>query len=123
MFSLPASAGPGHGHGGEDDFFPTQESGAVGDASSDDSAASAKDDKWDVNNPPGDKKQITIDVDEGTWMSLDISPDGRTIAFDLLGDIYYDPLTRRHGDQHILRHGLGISAPFFTGRQTHRLHL
>lgn len=53
-----------------------------------------KDDaKWDVNNPPGAKKSVSIDVTEGTWMSLDVSPDGQTIAFDLLGDIYTMPVT------------------------------
>lgn len=52
-----------------------------------------KEDKWDVNNPPGAKMQVKIDVTEGTWMSLDASPDGRTIAFDLLGDIYTMPAT------------------------------
>jgi len=47
-----------------------------------------EEEKWDVNNPPGEKTSVEIDVDEGTWMSLDVSPDGKTIAFDLLGDIY-----------------------------------
>lgn len=57
-------------------------------------AAEDKDaDKWDVNNPPGDKREISINVSEGTWMSLDVSPDGQTIAFDLLGDIYTIPVT------------------------------
>ncbi len=49
--------------------------------------------KWDVMNPPGDKRDIEINVDNGTWMSLDVSPDGKTIAFDLLGDIYTMPAT------------------------------
>ena len=50
-------------------------------------------DKWDVMNPPGDKHEIDINVDQGTWMSLDVSPDGKTIAFDMLGDIYTMPIT------------------------------
>ena len=48
--------------------------------------------KWDVNAPPGDWRDIPIDVTEGTWMSLDVSPDGRTIVFDMLGDIYVMPI-------------------------------
>ena len=57
------------------------------------SAADSKDEgaKWDVTNPPGKKRTIKIDTAEGTWMSLDVSPDGKTIAFDLLGDIYTMP--------------------------------
>ncbi len=30
-------------------------------------------------------------TNEGTWISLDVSPDGQTIAFDLLGDLYTIP--------------------------------
>jgi imidazolonepropionase-like amidohydrolase/Tol biopolymer transport system component len=48
--------------------------------------------KWDVNAPQGvTLRQIRIDVDNGSWMNVDVSPDGRTIAFDLLGDIYTMP--------------------------------
>lgn len=49
--------------------------------------------KWDVQNPPGPSRDIPIDVTRGTWMSLDVSPDGQTIVFDLLGDIYVMPVS------------------------------
>ncbi len=52
----------------------------------------ADDQAWEVNNPPGEKQQIEINVNEGTWMSLDVSPDGQTLVFDLLGDIYALPI-------------------------------
>ena len=48
--------------------------------------------KWDVQNPPGPSRDVPIDVTRGTWMSVDVSPDGQTIAFDLLGDIYVMPI-------------------------------
>ncbi len=49
--------------------------------------------KWDVSNPPGEYKEVSFTLNEGTWMNLDVSPDGKTIAFDLLGDIYTLPIT------------------------------
>src|SRR5688500_2140940 len=49
--------------------------------------------KWDVNNPSSNMKQVSIDTDEGTWMSVDVSPDGKEIIFDLLGDIYSIPFS------------------------------
>lgn len=33
-------------------------------------------------------RRLRTDVSAGTWMSLDIAPDGRTILFDILGDLY-----------------------------------
>jgi Tol biopolymer transport system component len=36
-------------------------------------------------------RKIKIKSSEGSWMSLDVSPDGKTIAFDFLGDIYLLP--------------------------------
>ena len=57
-------------------------------------AAEKKEDKkWDVNNPPGPQYDVPIDVTEGTWLSVDVSPDGNEIAFDLLGDIYTVPIS------------------------------
>ncbi|HEY0781532.1 MAG TPA: amidohydrolase, partial [Thermoanaerobaculia bacterium] len=51
-----------------------------------------KEDNWDVDNPPGPSSEVTIDVKEGTWMNVDVSPDGKEIAFDLLGDLYTLPI-------------------------------
>jgi Tol biopolymer transport system component/imidazolonepropionase-like amidohydrolase len=36
--------------------------------------------------------KVSFTTDEGTWMSLDVSPDGQTVVFDLLGDIYTLPI-------------------------------
>ena len=48
--------------------------------------------KWDVANPPLPMRTVNINVDEGTWMDIDVSPDGKLIAFDMLGDIYTMPI-------------------------------
>jgi imidazolonepropionase-like amidohydrolase/Tol biopolymer transport system component len=48
--------------------------------------------KWVVDAERGPQKEITITTDEGSWMSLDVSPDGTEIVFDMLGDIYIMPI-------------------------------
>jgi Tol biopolymer transport system component/imidazolonepropionase-like amidohydrolase len=35
---------------------------------------------------------IEFETREGTWMSIDVSPDGKTLVFDLLGDLYTLPI-------------------------------
>lgn len=51
-----------------------------------------KDDKKEEGLPLKPDGKIEFTTDEGTWMSLDVSPDGQTIVFDLLGDIYTLPI-------------------------------
>jgi len=50
--------------------------------------------KWDVSNPSGGVpyNDVEFTTTEGTWMCLDVSPDGETIVFDMLGDIYTMPI-------------------------------
>ena len=49
-----------------------------------------KDEKKGLSLKPTRKIEFT--TDEGTWLSLDVSPDGKTIVFELLGDIYTLPI-------------------------------
>ncbi len=52
---------------------------------------------WDIENPPGPEQLQAIDADEGTWMNLDVSPDGTEIVFDFLGDLYVMPIDGADG--------------------------
>lgn len=38
------------------------------------------------------ERKVSFTTDKGTWISLDVSPDGKTIVFDLMGDIYSIPI-------------------------------
>jgi len=49
-------------------------------------------------------RHIAFNTTEGTWMSVDISPDGRQLAFDLLGDLY--SMSVGGGTARPLTHGL-----------------
>lgn len=57
-------------------------------------ATETKESTWNVNAPANAPLvQVKVDVNEGTWMNLSVSPDGKHIVFDLLGDIYQIPVT------------------------------
>ena len=47
---------------------------------------------WSVEEIHGPALDLKYTVDEGTWVSVDVSPDGRTLIFDLLGDLYTLPI-------------------------------
>jgi imidazolonepropionase-like amidohydrolase/Tol biopolymer transport system component len=66
--------------------------------------AAEKKPAWDVNKPPGTPRTVTLDTRSGTWMSVDVSPDGKTLVFDLLGDLYTLPIGG--GDAKPLTHSM-----------------
>lgn len=48
--------------------------------------------KWNVAEPFGPTTDLDFTTSEGTWMNVDVSPDGTRVVFDLLGDIYTMPI-------------------------------
>ena len=84
-------------------FYAAQGSFAQPKAAAKDTAKKKENKKWDVENPPGTFKEVEFTTTEGTWMSLDVSPDGKEIVFDILGDIYSMPVTG--GEAKLLRGG------------------
>jgi WD40 repeat protein len=63
--------------------------------------ALAQDPKKDLPLIP--TRPLAVDTDEGSWISVDVSPDGKTIVFDVLGDRYTIPI------------GGGAATPISTG--------
>lgn len=55
-----------------------------------DSTQTEKEEKKDL--PLKAERKIKISTDNGSWLSLDVSPDGQSIAFDMLGDLYLLPI-------------------------------
>ena len=47
---------------------------------------------WDTTLARGDAYDLVFETSEGTFMSLDVSPDGAFIVFDLLGHVYKVPV-------------------------------
>ena len=62
-----------------------------------------KEKKWDVATVKGSFKEVDFTTNEGTWMNLDVSGDGKKIIFDMLGDIYTMPV--EGGVAKVLREG------------------
>ena len=54
-------------------------------------ARAAVQDSWNITQPRGAVREIDFHTDEGTWTSIDVSPDGQSLIFDLLAHIYKVP--------------------------------
>ncbi|MFQ5690827.1 MAG: amidohydrolase family protein [Gemmatimonadota bacterium] len=51
-------------------------------------------------------RELAFSTAEGTWMSIDVSPDGTTLVFDLMGDLYTLPI--EGGQARRLTHGMAF---------------
>ena len=61
----------------------------------------------------GKTETLAFSTYEGSWLSIDIAPDGKTLIFDLLGDLYVLPL--QGGKAERITSGLGFdSQPMFS---------
>src|SRR5256885_4939528 len=65
---------------------------------------------WDVTLARGKTREIDFTTSEGTWLSPDLSPDGRWIVFDLLGHIYRMPASG--GEAQPLTQNSGVALNF-----------
>lgn len=54
--------------------------------------ASPAPEQWDIEDPRAPTALLEFTATEGTWISVDVAPDGATIVFDLLGHVYEMPI-------------------------------
>src|SRR5687767_5160395 len=47
---------------------------------------------WKVEAPHGPSETVRFKTDEGTWLHVDVHPDGQRLVFSLLGDLYLLPI-------------------------------
>src|SRR5687768_11545412 len=67
-----------------------------------------KDAKKEETLPLKPEGKIEFTTDEGSWLSLDVAPDGKTIVFELLGDIY--SLAIAGGEAKVIARGMSFDS-------------
>ena len=78
---------------------------------------------WDVSAPPGERRDVPIDTRSGTWMSVDVSPDGKRIAFDHAGRHLRAADRGRRSTRARVGPGVGHAAALLARRQVDRVHV
>lgn len=71
--------------------WPTSDSGTNSTARPDTTRPKSSE-PWFVDDPHGPADTLRFETDEATWVNVDVSPDGRTLLLDILGDLYTLPI-------------------------------
>ena len=100
VFLLAAVVGGTGGHARSENQELSQEGKTAAESS----------ERWDVTKARGTTRDIDFSTSEGTWMSVDLSPDGRWIVFDLLAHIYRVPA--EGGEAQCLTQSSGVALNF-----------
>src|SRR5262250_933676 len=74
----------------------------------DQKGAESSEKKKEEKLPLKPARKVEFSTDEGTWLSLDVSPEGKNIIFDLVGDLYTMPITG--GEAKKLTRGMGFNS-------------
>ncbi|KAF8061652.1 hypothetical protein FPV67DRAFT_1673271 [Lyophyllum atratum] len=64
---------------------------------------------WDISTDFPYPRKLEYDVQEGTWLRLDVHPKSGDIVFDMIGDLYCLPGTE------VAKHGLTRARPILLG--------
>ncbi len=83
---------------------------------------------FNVDSVRGPTKRLDFTATEGTWLSVDVSPDGQKVVFDLLGTLYEMPfaggtavpLTRGRSYDHLPRYSPDGTRILFTSDRSGR---
>ena len=89
-------------------LFTTAVSAAAKASSKKDAPSASASAKEEDPLPLKPSRKIEFTSNEGTWLSLDVSPDGQTIIFELLGDLYTVPMAG--GDAKKLTSGMAFNS-------------
>jgi Tol biopolymer transport system component len=81
-----------------------------GQAQSDEEKDKTREPPWDTTKARGTTREVEFTTSEGTWMSVDLSPDGKWIVFDLLAHVYRVPAAG--GDAQCLTQDSGAALNF-----------
>ncbi|CAA7266376.1 unnamed protein product [Cyclocybe aegerita] len=67
---------------------------------------------WDISTDYAYPRKLEYDVQEGTWLRLDVHPTSGDIVFDMVGDLYCLPRSRVSAGSLVKAHPILLGVPY-----------